>query len=140
MNKFKVFGAGLALSLMLAGCTANEEDPKKDEQEVEDQEAVENTEDKKAEETTTPQTTELTVEQDTAEMIEKDEGVERAIIQLETIGVKKFVNAHITLNTMMNGEETAKKYAELLQEKYPERIVDMIISKDSEILYQGTFE
>lgn len=145
MNKLKYLGAGLALSLVLAGCTANKEDDtaKKDPQEIEEQAPAEVEDDKNVEnEETTPEseTTELTVDQETADQIAQDEGVEKVIIQLETIGDKKFVNAHITLNTMMKGEETAKKYAELLQEKYPGRIADMIISMDGNVLYQGTFE
>lgn len=146
MNKLKYLGAGLALSLVLAGCTADkeEEDAKKDQQEIEEQapEEVADEENTEGEKQTTPEseTTELTVDQETANLIEQDEGVEKAIIQLETIGDKKFVNGHITLNTMMKAEETGKKYAELLQEKYPDRIADIIISMDDAVLYQGTFE
>lgn len=147
LNRLRYLGVGAALIFILTGCTADKVDDEQDKQNgIEEQEPAKNEENteapKESSENDEPaiETTELTVESETAQLIEKDEGIERAIIQLETIGDKKFVNAHISLNMMMKGEETAEKYADLLQEKHPDRTVDMIISMDGDVLYQGTFE
>ncbi|WP_301107709.1 hypothetical protein [Sporosarcina sp.] len=85
-------------------------------------------------------TTELSVEKETADEIAKDDNVEDAIIQLETVGENEYVNAHIKFKEVVKGEETAEEYADQLKEQYPDRIVDIILSRNGDVLYQGVFE
>lgn len=140
---------GLFLSILLIGCSANDQ---KDEG-TNDKPADDSTEqvkpekqddadkpDEEAEQSDASGTTELSVEKETADEISKDENVEDAIIQLETVGENKYVNAHIKFKEFVKGEETAKGYADQLKEKYPERTVDIILSRDGDVLYQDTFK
>lgn len=86
--------------------------------------------------------TELTVEEETAREFEENESVERAIVQLETIGDQQFVYAHISLAETSDEDidAMATSYKETLEEKYPDRKIDLIISRGDDILFGNSEE
>lgn len=82
----------------------------------------------------------LEADEETANELKDDENVEDVMIQIETRDENKFVNADITVASEVDGEEAATKYADILKEKYPDHIIDIIIVHDGTILHQQTFE
>ena len=148
--KYKKLVIILAAVLALGTLTACGEDKKEEvenevvkeeetQKEETNNEKEEETNDKEEEENNIPEA-ELTVEKDTATEFEEREEVERAIVQLETIEEKQFVNGHITITAGQDVDALAKEYKKILQENYPGRIVDLIISSDDKLLFQDTFE
>ena len=148
--KYKKLVIILAAVLTLGTLTACGEDKKEEvenevvkeeetQKEETNNEKEEETNDKEEEENNIPEA-ELTVEKDTATEFEEREEVERAIVQLETIEEKQFVNGHITITAGQDVDALAKEYKKILQENYPGRIVDLIISSDDKLLFQDTFE
>lgn len=84
--------------------------------------------------------TDASVEKDLKSEFEKRPEVEDANIQLETIEGKDFIYAHIKLSEEKDVEKLANEYKEMIQESYPDRTLDLIISKGEELLFQETFK
>lgn len=84
--------------------------------------------------------TDTSEDTDIEAQFEDREEIEEAVIQLETIEGKDFVYAHIKLSNDKYTEELASEYKNMLQEKYPDRILDLIISKGDELLFQETIK
>lgn len=156
MKTIKYLGIiSIVLLMILVGCQSKDEETKteSDTSETEMSEEVENQDDKdispkedsteeNEENTTDDFDHQITLEadEDTAKELEKDENVEKVMVQVEATGEYRFVNVDITLKSKADGEKIAQHYADILKEKYPDHIIDMIIIHDGDILFQDTFE
>lgn len=127
--KIKVITCIFITLLLLTGCSSDDyssDIEKKEKSEKEKKVIVE-------------ETKSLTVDKETAKGLKQNKEIKDITIQLEETTKKKYVNADIELKKKLDGKEIAKKYENILKEKYPDRIIDIIVIYDGKILEQTTF-
>lgn len=140
-------GALLLSAAMLTGCGGEEEDTETaptsaPDEEVVDEPAEPTPDDEARENGSEVENKTLNKEEELQEQIHADPGIERAMVQVVESEDEKRVNADIVLTGDQDepADEIADHYADIIKEKYPDYVVDIIIVRDGTQLTHKTYE
>lgn len=124
----------LTVFLLLSGCSNSKSTPNPSAQEQTNQ----GTESKGE---NPPSTTKLEADTDLAQQLKAEKGIDNAMVQVVE-GAQPAVNVDITINNEqeLTADQVADKYSKVIQEKYPNHTVDIIVIKDGKQLKQATFK
>lgn len=86
-------------------------------------------------------TTKLETDTDLAQQLKAEKGIDNVMVQVVE-GDQPAVNVDITINNEqeLTADQVADKYSKVIQEKYPNHTVDIIVIKDGKQLKHATFK
>lgn len=146
MSKKSLFSLSmLALSIVLiTGCGSTNDDKNvvevlpQEEQDLQDESQEQN---QKVDEGGSEAPTSLNSEIDLEKEIASEPGIENVMVQVVE-GETNRVNADIEINAdqKQTPDEVADTYSEIIKEKYPDYLVDIIVVQDGTMLTQKTYK
>lgn len=85
--------------------------------------------------------TKLESDKDLKKQLEAEKGIENVMVQVVE-GEQRAVNVDIVINNEqeLTADQVIEKYSKVIQEKYPDRTIDIIIAKDGKLIKQTTLK